>query len=149
MRHVASLFVAISILISGVATAKCSVMSTRDRFLEAETVVLVSITDVHDGPVPWPYGISKGSLPGKLLTLRVIKSWKGLPRSEDILHGWTLAPNIEHAYLHTDVGTQLIVFYRKDSPHEILSCNAADPGRLNEVSQELDAAANERAGHAP
>jgi hypothetical protein len=149
VRHVVSLIVAIGILISGVATAKCSVMSTRDRFLEAETVVLVSIINVRDGPVPWPYGISRGSLPGKLLALRVIKSWKGSDRSEDILHGWTLAPNIEHAYLHTDVGTQLIVFYRKDSPHEILSCNAVNPDRLIEVSQDLDAIANERAGHEP
>jgi hypothetical protein len=115
-------------------------MSIRDRFLEAENVVLVSIVESHDGPVPWPFGIQeKGSLPGRLLKLRVVKSWKGALHSDDIVDGWTLSPRGEDAYPRTDAGTQIIVFFTKRSPHEIMSCNAADPDRLGAISGELDA----------
>jgi hypothetical protein len=114
-------------------------MTTNTRFSEAEDVVLVSIIDAHDGPVPWPYGLEKGAtIPGRLLTLRVVRSWKGRLRPEAVVHGWTPGPRIEDAYPRTDVGTQIILFSRERSPYEIMSCNAADPDRQNEVSEELD-----------
>lgn len=146
MKYVASLLVAAGILATGAATAKCSHSSTRNRFLGAETVVLVSIIAAHDGPVPWPYGLKKGaSLAGRFLTLRVIRSWKGSLRPDDIVYGWTPSSRMEDAYPRTDVGTRIIVFYRKGSPHEIMACNAADPNRLNAVSQELDAIVRDKA----
>jgi hypothetical protein len=89
--------------------------------------------------VPWPYGLSKGALTGKLLTLRVVKSWKGVLRPSDVVYGWTWSPRIEDAYTHTDVGAKILVFLPKEYPHDILSCNAAPPDRLNKTSEELDA----------
>jgi hypothetical protein len=137
---VGTLLVAASGLVSEAATAKCAYMSTNERFSEAEDVVLVSIIDAHDGPVPWPYGLEKGAtIPGRLLTLRVVRSWKGRLRPEAVVHGWTPGPRIEDAYPRTDVGTQIILFSRERSPYEIMSCNAADPDHQNEVSDELDA----------
>lgn len=146
VRFAGALLVAASILVAGLATAKCALISTREHFLRAKTVVLVSIVEAHDGPVPWPFGIQeKGTLPGRLLKLRVVRSWKGALRSDEVVDGWTLSSRGEDAYPHTDVGTQLIVFYRKGSPHEIMSCNAADPDRLDDVSKELDAIIREAA----
>ena len=139
MRLVASLLAAASISVAGAAIAKYALISTSDRYSEAETVVLVEITDARDGPVPWPYGLQKGALPGRLLKLRVLRTWKGSLHPEDVTFGWTQSPKIEDAYPRTEVGTQIIVFYPKDSSHEIRACNAAPPHRLNEVSQELDA----------
>ena len=132
------LLVLASALVTETASAKCASISTKDRFAEAETVVLVSITGARDGPVPWPYGLRKGALPGRLLTLRVLRSWKGGLRPDEVVHGWTLAPGIEHAYPSTHVGAQIIVFYPKGSAHEILSCTTAAPDRIQEVSEELD-----------
>jgi hypothetical protein len=139
VRLVASLLAFASIWVAGAAIAKCATISTSDRYSEAESVVLVEITDVRDGPAPWPYGLQKGALPGRLLKLRVLRSWKGSLHPEDTIFGWTQSPKVEDAYPRTDVGTQIIVFYPKGSPHEIRACNAAAPDRLNEVSQELDA----------
>jgi hypothetical protein len=138
MRYAAVLLVAIvaSLLVTETAIAKCASISTGERFSEAETVVLVAITDAQDGPVPWPYHLQKGAIPGRLLTLRVLKAWKG---SYDTLSGWTLSPNIEHAYPLTDVGTQILVFYSKQAPHEVFSCNSAPPGRIEKTAEELDA----------
>jgi hypothetical protein len=139
VRYVGALLVAASVMVAAEATAKCAYRSTREHFLKAETVVLVSIVEAHDGPVPWPFGIQeKGSLPGRLLKLRVLRSWKGVFHSDDVVDGWTLSPRGEDAYPRTDVGTQIIVYFAKRSPHEIMSCNAADPDRLDDVSSELD-----------
>ena len=136
VRLVASLLASASILAAGAAIAKCSSASTSDRFSEAGTVVLVEITGARDGPVPWPYGLSKGALPGRLLTVRVVKSWKGSLHPDDIIYGWTQARRTEDSYPYTDIGTQIIVF---SYPREISACNTAPPDRLNEVSKELDA----------
>jgi hypothetical protein len=126
-------------MVAGEAAAKCAYRSTREHFLKAETVVLVSIVETNDGPVPWPFGIQeKGSLPGRLLKLRVLRSWKGVLHPDDVVDGWTLSPRGEDAYPRTDVGTQIIVYFAKRSPHEIMSCNAADPDRLDDISRELD-----------
>jgi len=135
----ASLLVSASILVGGGAIAKCASISTSDRYAEADTVVLVEIADARDGAVPWPYGLQKGALPGRLLKLRVLKSWKGTLHPADIISAWTQSPNIEDSYSRTVVGTQIIVFYGKGSPHEIRACNAAAPDRLSETSKELDA----------
>jgi hypothetical protein len=137
MRYVLSSLLATSMLITAVANAKCGSISTRDRFSEAEAIVLVEIISARDGSVPWPYGL-KGSSPGKLLTLRVAKSWKGSLRPQDVIDGWTLARQFEHAYPSTDVGTKIIVFFRKASHYEILCCNSSYPDRLNKTTEELD-----------
>ena len=140
-----SLLVAACGLVSGAAIAKCANMSTSERFSEAGIVVLVSIIEAHDGPVPWPYGLEKGkTIPGRLLTLRIVRSWKGSLRPEAVVHGWTPSPRIEDAYPRTNVGAQL--FSAKRSPYEIMSCNAADPDRLREVSEELDAIVRRKSG---
>lgn len=139
LKRVGFWVAAASVLVTGVASAKCASMPTKDRFAAAESVVLVSIVDARDGPVPWPYGLRKGSLPGRLLTLRVLRSWKGALRPEGIVYGWTLAPGIEHAYPNTDVGAQILVFYPNGSAHEILSCMAAAPDQIKQVSEEIDA----------
>jgi hypothetical protein len=142
-----SLLVAASSLVSEAAIAKCAHWSTGERLSEAENVVLVSIIEAHDGSVPWPYGLEKGAtIPGRLLTLRVVKSWKGSLRPEAVIHGWTPSPRIEDAYLRTEVGAQIILFSPKRSPYEIMSCSAADPDRLNEVSEELDAIIRKKSG---
>jgi hypothetical protein len=142
-----SLLVAASVLVSNAVIAKCASISTRERFLEAENVILVSIVDAHDGAVPWPYGLRRGeTLPGRLLTLRVIRVWKGSFRPEAVVHGWTLSPDIEDAYPQTSVGTQIILFSSEGFPHEIMSCNAADPNRIKEVSEELDTIVRKKQG---
>jgi len=139
VRLIALVLASASILVAGAADAKCASVSTAERHSEAQSVVLVEITDARDGPVPWPYGLYKGAVPGRLLRLRVLKSWKGSLHPEDIIFGWAQSPKIEDAYSRTDVGTQIIVFYSKDSPHEIWGCSAAPPTRLKETSEELDA----------
>ena len=139
MRYIGYLLIAIGSLVPAVANAKCSSSSTSERFSAAETILLVAIESVRDGPVPWPYGLNKGALPGKLLTLRIVKSWKGSFRPGDFVYGWTWSPRVEDAYTHLDVGAQVVVFLSKEYPHDILSCNAAPPDRLNKTSEELDA----------
>ena len=142
-----SLLIAASVLVSNAVIAKCASVSTSERFLAAENVVLASIVDAHDGAVPWPYGLRRGeTLPGSLLTLRVIRAWKGSLRPEDVVHGWTFSPHIEDAYPQTSVGTQIILFSRTGFPHEIMSCNAADPNRIKEVSEELDTIVRKKHG---
>ena len=127
-------------LFSNVAMAKCGYMSTRDRFSAATEVMLVSVVEAHNGPVPLPYGLQKGTtVPGRLLTLRVIKSWKGPLRPEAVVSGYTQGPRVEDSYLYTEVGTKIIFFSASRSPYEIRACNAADPDRLNQVAEELDA----------
>jgi hypothetical protein len=134
-----SFFAAIS-LFSEAAIAKCAYMSTGARFSAAADVLLVSVVDVQDGFVPLPYGLEKGTtVPGRLLTLRVIKSWKGPLRSGAVVRGFTQGPRIEDSYPNTQVGTQIIFFSRSGPPYEIRSCNAANPDRLHEVAEELDA----------
>ena len=142
MKYVASLLVVASFLVTEAASAKCSTASISDRFSEASTVVLVSITDARDGPVPWPYGLQKGALPGRLLTLRVVKSWKGSFHPNDLVYGWTQSPRTEDAYPITDIGTRIIVF---GLGHEIRACNSAAPDHLNEVSEELDTIVRDQA----
>jgi len=142
-KCVAFLLVVASFLVMEAASAKCSSASIEDRFSDASNVVLVSITDARDGPVPWPYRLQKGALPGRLLTLRVIKSWKGSLHPNDIVYGWTQSPRTEDAYPITDIGTRIIVF---GLAHEISACNTAAPDHLSEVSGELDAIVR---GHAP
>jgi hypothetical protein len=137
VRYLGYLLLAVGSLITAVANAKCASSSTRERFSEVETVVLVAIESARDGPVPFPYGLSKGTVPGKLLTLRVVKSWKGSFRPGDVVYGWTWSPRIEDAYRHTDVGAKILVFL--GSPHVISSCNAAPPNRIKKTSDELDA----------
>ena len=139
MRYLCYLLLAVGILATTVTNAKCASIATSERFSEAETIVLVAIESARDGLVPWPYGLSKGALPGKLLTLRVIRSWKGSLRPGDVVYGWTWSPRIEDAYTHTDVGTKILAFLSKEYPHDILSCNAAPPNRLDKTSDELDA----------
>jgi hypothetical protein len=129
-------------LVEEAASAKCSSASTSDRFSEASTVVLVSITEARDGPVPWPYRLRKGAVPGRLLTLRVEKSWKGSFHPDDIVYGWTQSPRTEDAYPITDIGTRIIVF---GLAHEIRACNTATPDHLVEVSEELDAIVRDHA----
>jgi hypothetical protein len=142
-----SLLVAAGSLVSEAAIAKCAQMSTSERFSEAGNVFLVSIIEAHDGSVPWPYGLNKGAtIPGRLLTLRVVRSWKGSLRPEAVVHGWTPSPRTEDAYRGTEVGAQIILFSPKRSPYEIMSCNAADPDRLNEISEELDAIIRRKSG---
>jgi hypothetical protein len=137
-----SLLVAASSFVSEAAIGKCAHVSTSERFSDAKNVVLVAIIDAHDGSVPWPYGLEKGAtIPGKLLTLRVLRSWKGSLRPEAVVHGWTPSPRIEDAYPRTAIGEQIIFFFGERSPYEIMSCNAADPDHLSEVSEELDAIA--------
>jgi hypothetical protein len=133
------LVAAASILVVEIATAKCATMSIRDRFLEAQTVVLVEIIQARDGPVPLPYGLGTGSMPGRLLTLRVLKSWKGSLHPEDVISSWTGAAHVEDAYLSTSPGSQILVFYWKQSSHEISACNTASPARLNETAEKLNA----------
>jgi hypothetical protein len=139
VRTVGYLLLAVGIFVTAVANAKCASSSTSERFSEAETIVLVAIESSRDGPVPWPYGLSKGALPGKLLTLRVVKAWKGTLRPGDVAYSWTWSPRTEDAYTHTEVGAQILVFFPKGWPHDILSCNAAPPDRINKTSEELDA----------
>lgn len=142
MRYIVSLLLAASVFLTGQAAAKCSVASISTWFSEAGNIVLVSITDVRDGPVPWPYGLQKGALSGKLLIFRVLKSWKGSLHPGDIVYGWTLGPGIEHAYPITDIGTHIIVYGLN---HEIQACNTAPPAHQNEVSEELDALVQDHA----
>lgn len=139
MSLIASLLATASILVGGGASAKCASISTSDRYAEADTVVLVEIAEARDGPVPWPYRLQKGAVPGRLMKLRVLRSWKGTLHPADIISAWTQSPKIEDSYPRTEVGTQIIVFYGKGSPHEIRACNAAAPNRLSETSKELDA----------
>jgi hypothetical protein len=139
VRLVASLLASASLLVALPAIAKCASWPTSVRYLDAKTVVLVEIADARDGPVPWPYGLEKGAIPGRLLKLRVLKSWKGSFNPGDIIFGWTQSPKIEDAYLRTDVGTQILVFFNKYSAHEFSACTAAPPDRLSEVSKVLDA----------
>jgi hypothetical protein len=130
---------AASILITALAHAKCAWSTTRERFSDAQTVVLVEITAAHDGPVPWPYGLYKGAIPGRSLTLRVVRSWKGSLHPDDVIYGWARGPKIEDAYPSTDVGKQILVFYYEDNPYEIYSCNTVDPDRQHKAMDELDA----------
>jgi len=139
VRSVGYLLLAVGIFVTADANAKCTSSSTSERFSEAETIVLVAIESSRDGPVPWPYGLRKGALPGKLLTLRVVKAWKGILRPGDVAYGWTWSPRSEHAYTHTEAGAKILVFFPKGSPHDILSCNSAPPDRINKTSEELDA----------
>jgi hypothetical protein len=140
VKYVASLVLAATVFVSPVANAKCAYMTVRARFAEARTVVLVSIAEVQDGMVPWPFGIKEpGLVPGRLMKLRVVKSWKGSFHPGDIFDGWTQSLQGEDAYPHTDVETPMIVFFQRDPTHEIESCNAADPDHLDDVSKELDA----------
>ena len=138
MKYVSCFFLAAGLLVAATVNAKCSSISTTDRFSEAEAVVLVEVVSARDGPVPYPYDLGEGSVPGKLLTLRVAKSWKGSLRPDDIINGWTLARQFEHAYPSTDQGTKIVAFFRKASQHEILCCNSSYPERLNKISEELD-----------
>ena len=138
VKSVGYLLLAVGIFVTAVANAKCASSSTSERFSEAETIVLVGIESSRDGPVPWPYGLSKGALPGKLLTLRVLKAWKGTLRPGDVAYGWTWSPRSEDAYTRTEVGAKILVFFPKGWPHDILSCNAAPPDRINKTSEELD-----------
>jgi hypothetical protein len=142
VKYVASLLVVASFLVTEAANAKCSSASVSDWFSEAGNVVLVSITDARDGPVPWPYRLQKGALPGRLLIFRVVKSWKGSLDPDDIVYGWTQSPRTEDAYPITDIGTHIIVFGLN---HEIMACNTAPPDHLNEVSEELDAIVRDHA----
>jgi|HubBroStandDraft_6_1064221.scaffolds.fasta_scaffold188965_1 hypothetical protein len=138
MKYAGSLVAAVSVLATSITSAKCATMSLRDRFADAQSVTLLVVTSAHDAPVPWPYGISKGAVPGKDLTLRVLRSWKGPLREGDVIYGWTQGRTIEDSYPQTDVGAQILVFSAA-SLHEIRACNTADPSRLHEVSAELDA----------
>jgi len=133
-------FLAAISLFSEAAIAKCAYISTGARFSAAADVLLVSFVDVQDGLVPLPYGLEKGTtVPGRLLTLRVIKSWKGPLRPGAVVRGFTQGPRIEDSYPYTQVGTQIIFFSRSGPPYEIRSCNAANSDRVNEVAKELDA----------
>jgi hypothetical protein len=139
VRVACSAFVVASALATAAASAKCATYdSLKERFDEADRVVLVSIQESRDGPVPWPYGIQKGALPGKLLTLRVLKSWKGAYRVDQTIYGWTQGPRIEDSYPITEVGAKILVFYSEDSVHEIRACNAVAPDRVEEASAALD-----------
>jgi hypothetical protein len=141
MRHVSFFMLIAGIFVTATAGAKCSSSSTSDRFSDAEVVVLVKIVSARDGPVPYPYDLGEGSVPGKLLTLRVEKSWKGSLRPEDVVDGWTLARQFEHVYPSTELGTKIIVFFHKASRHEVLCCNSSYPARLSKTAEELDAIA--------
>jgi hypothetical protein len=139
VRYVSYFSFAASILVAAIANAKCASTPTSERFSEAKTIVLVEIVSVRDGPVPYPYGLEKGSVPGKLMTLRVVRSWKGSLHQEDMISGWTWAHPIEHAYPSTDVGTKIIVFWDKTREDAISCCNSSYPERLGKTSDELDA----------
>jgi hypothetical protein len=139
MKYVGIFLIASNLLIAGIANAKCAAVSTRERFAkEAESVVLVEIVSARAGSVPDPY-FGGDSLPGLLLKLRVLKSWKGPLHSETVIDGWTFAPQIEHAYPSPDVGTKIIVFFQKASEHDVLCCNSTYPARLSRTAEELDA----------
>jgi hypothetical protein len=135
--YVCSFLAVAGIPFADVAAAKCAHFSARRFFTESETVVLVSIVQARSGPVP--YGLKAAdSIPGWLLRLRVVKSWKGSLRPEEIIDGWTPTLRVEDAYPRTEVGTQIIAFFGKKFPHEIMACNTARPDDLDAVSNELD-----------
>ena len=98
----------------------------------------VAVVEVRDGVAPWPYKFQKGALPGKLLKLRVVKSWKGSFTPGNIIYGWTAGRNVEDTFYWTELGTQTIVFYPKGSPHELMACFTVDPDRIQRVSEQLD-----------
>ena len=145
MRYIGYLLLTVGMLVTAVANAKCSTASISTRFSEAQTVVLVAIESSRDGPVPYPYGLAKGAVPGKLLTVRVVRSWKGSVPPGDVVHAWTWSPRVEDAYTHTDVGSKILVFFDKGFPHDIWACNTAAPDHLNEASEELDAIVRDHA----
>ena len=128
-----------SAIASATAFAVCGKYdSLKETFDSADRVVLVSILASRDAMVPWPYRIQKGALPGKWLTLRVLKSWKGNDLVDNTIYGWTQDHRVEDSYPYTDVGTKILVFLSKVSGHEIRECNAAEPDRVEETSAELD-----------
>jgi hypothetical protein len=133
----ASLLLA-GLLISAVASGRCGTYSTEERLANAGTVVHVSVVDVRDGFVPWPYRWQKGALPGKLLKLRVLRSWKGTLVPGNIIYGWTAGPSIEDTFEGTELAAQTIVFYPPGSTHELMSCFTVTPGRIQEVTEQLD-----------
>jgi hypothetical protein len=104
-------------------------------FDSADDIVLVTVINARDAMVPWPYRIHEGALPGKWLTLRVLKSWKGRYLVDQTIYGWTQDHRTEDSYPYTDPGTRILAFL---SGHEIRACNTADPERIEEVSAELD-----------
>jgi hypothetical protein len=129
---------AVSVIASSVASAKCGTYSVKERLDGADRVVLVTVVAARDGMVPWPYRIQKGALPGKWLTLRVLKSWKGNYLVGHTMYGWTQGRSFEDSYPYTDAGTKILAYLSQQSGHEIRACNAADPERIEEVSAELD-----------
>jgi hypothetical protein len=110
VRYVGSFLAAASILVTTITDAKYASTSTRERFSESETIVLVTIESARDSLVPWPYGFSKDALPGKLLTLRVVRSGKGSLRPGDVAYGWAWSRRVEDTYTNTDVGAKMLVF---------------------------------------
>jgi hypothetical protein len=142
VRYIGYLLLTVGMLVAEVASAKCSTSPVSTRFSDAQTVVLVAIESSRDGPVPYPYGLAKGAIPGKLLTLRVVKSWKGSLHPDDIVYGWTQSLRSEDSYPITDIGARIIVF---GLGHEIMACNTAAPDHLNEVGEELDAIVRDHA----
>ena len=140
MKHLICSLLTVSLLASATTDAKCSSSSTRERFSNAASVVLVTITAARDGPVPWPFGLDPGaSLPGRILDLHILRSWKGSLHPGDDTFGWTPAPRSEDSYFHTEIGTQFVVFFYSDSSREIEACNASSPERADKTSRELDA----------
>jgi hypothetical protein len=145
MRYLLAMLCAVGLLTAPTATAcKCAQRTTAERYGSAAAVVLLSISETFEGRVPWPYGLDGGSIPGKLLTLRVLKVWKGTLKPGDTIYGWTPAPGGACDYSHPEVGAHIILFSRELSPHEILSCTTADPDHLGAVSNELDLIASPR-----
>jgi len=139
VRYFGYLLLAVGILVTSVANAKCATVSTSERFSDAETIVLVTVESVRDGPAPWPYDFEKGAAPGKLLTLRVVRSWKGSHRPGEVIDAWTWSSPVEDTYEHIDVGAKILVFLSKEYPRDIMSCNTSPPDRINKTSEELDA----------
>ena len=138
MKATCYILAIVSAIASGAAVARCGTYSLEERFDSADRVVLVEVRASRDAMVPWPYRIQKGALPGKWLTLRVLKSWKGDYLVDHTIYGWTQGPRIEDSYPYTETGTKILVFLSKASGHEIRECNAAEPDRVEATSAELD-----------
>ena len=138
VKAICYILAAASVIASSAAFAKCGTYSVNERFDSADRVVLVMVVAARHGMVPWPYRIQKGALPGKWLTLRVLKSWKGNYLVDHTIYAWTQDRSIEDSCPYTDAGTKILAFLSQASGHEIRECNAAHPGRVEELSAELD-----------
>lgn len=116
---------------------QCVSSTTEGLYKSSDVVVLATITATRQGMKQWP-DPAKAPVRARLVTLKVLKAWKGRYRPGAVIDSWTPYYGASCGYSDVAVGAEVVVFSRREPLTQFFSCSTSAPGHARQTSDNLD-----------